>query len=83
MCVVCDGAANKVSGLHTANIASLSCLVHSLQLIIKDGVLSQPAIVQLLNCARSLAGHCHRSNMAFNTFRQIQSHLNLPEHALI
>ena len=83
VCVVRDNAANMVSGLCTANVASLPCLAHSLQLIIKDGVLSQPAVVQLLNCARSLVGHYHRSNVAFNTFRQIQSQLNLPEHVLI
>ena len=83
VCVVCDNAANMVSGLRTANVASLPCLAHSLQLIIKDGVLSQPAVVQLLNCARSLVGHYHRSNVAFNTFRQIQSQLNLLEHVLI
>ena len=82
VCVVRDNAANMVSGLRTANVASLPCLAHSLQLIIKDGVLSQPAVVQLLNCARSLVGHYHRSNVAFNTFRQIQSQLNLPEHVL-
>lgn len=72
-----------VSGLNIANVASLPCLAHSLQLIIKDGVLLQPAVVQLLNCARSLVGHYHRSNVAFNTFRQIQSQLNLPGHVLI
>ena len=47
VCVVRDNAANMVSGLRTANVASLPCLAHSLQLIIKDGVLSQPAVVQL------------------------------------
>ena len=83
VCVVRDNAANMVSGLRTANVASLPCLAHSLQLIIKDEALSQPAVVQLLNCARSLVGHYHRSNVVFNAFRQIQSQLNLPEHVLI
>ena len=83
VCVVRDNAANMVSGLNIANLTSLPCLAHSLQLIIKDGVLLQPAVVQLLSCARSLVGHYHRSNVAFNTFRQIQSQLNLPAHVLI
>ena len=83
VCVVRDNAANMVAGLNIANVASLPCLAHSLQLIIKDGVLLQPAVVQLLNCARSIVGHYHRSNVAFNTFRQIQSQLNLPAHRLI
>ena len=46
-------------------------------------MLLQPAVVQLLSCARLIIGHYHRSNMAFNTFRQIQSQLNLPAHRLI
>ena len=45
VCVVRDNAANMVSGLNIANVASLLCLAHSLQLIIKDGVLLQPAVV--------------------------------------
>ena len=65
------------------NITSLPCLVHALQLIIKDGVLLQQSVVQLLSCARSLVGHYHRSNVALNTFRQIQAQLNLQQHVLI
>ena len=83
VCVVRDNAANMVSGLNIANVKSLPCLAHSLQLIIKDGVLLQPSVMQLLSCARSIVGHYHRSNVAFNTFRQIQSQLNLPVHVLI
>ena len=71
MCVAHDNADNMMSGLHTANVTSLPCLARSIQLIIKDGVLSQPAVAQLLNCGRSLVGHYHCSNEAFNTFRQI------------
>ena len=67
VCIVHDNAANMVSGLNIANVASLPCLAHSLQLIIKDGVLLQPAVVQLLSCARSLVGHYQCSNVAFNT----------------
>ena len=83
VCVVQDNDANMVSGLNIVNLTSLPCLAHSFQLIIKDGVLLQPAVVQLLSCARSLVGHYHCSNVAFNTFRQIQSQLNLSAHVLI
>ena len=83
LCVVQDNVDNKASGLNIANLTSLPCLAHSLQLIIKNGVLSQTAVVQLLRCVRSLVGHYHCSHVAFNTFRQIQSQLNLPAHVLI
>ena len=78
VCILRDNAANMVSGLNIASIISLPCLAHTLQLIIKDGVLLQQSIVQLLSCARSLVGHCHCSNVALNTFRQISSTAQLP-----
>ena len=81
-CVLRDNASNMIAGMNIANVKTLSCLAHSLQLIIKDRVLMQPAVQQLLNTARSLVGHYH-SNVAFQTFRQIQSQLKLPEHVPI
>ena len=51
VCILRDNAANMVSGLNIANIISLPCLAHTLQLIIKDGVLLQQSVVQLLSCA--------------------------------
>ena len=57
-----DNASNMVSGLTIANITSLPCLAHSLQPIIKDGVLLQQSVVQLLSCARSLVSYYHHSN---------------------
>ena len=83
VCVLRDNAANMIAGMRVANIPSLPCLAHSLQLIIKDGVLFQPAVQQLLSCARSIVGHYHRSNVAFQTFQKIQLQLGLPEHCLI
>jgi len=82
-CILRNNVSNMVSGLNMANITSLLCLAHTLQLIIKDGVLIQPTVAQLLSCARSLVGHYHQSNVAFNTFRQIQAQLNLQQHVLI
>ena len=68
VCVLRDNAANMIAGMRVANIPSLPCLAHTLQLIIKDGVLLQPAVQQLLSCARSIVGHYHRSNVAFQNF---------------
>ena len=84
ICVLRDNA-SMIAGMNIANVKSLSYLAHSLQLIIKDGVLMQPAVQQLLNTAsrRSLVGHYHHSNVAFQTSYQIQSQLKLPEHMLI
>ena len=48
-----------IAGMNCANLKSLSNFAHSLQLNIKDGVLTQPAVQQLLSTARSLVGHYH------------------------
>ena len=83
VCVLRDNASNMVAAMNSANLKSLPCLAHSLQLIIKDGVLMQPAVQKLLTTARSLVGHYHRSNSSFQNFKKIQSQLNLPDHVLI
>ena len=64
-----------IAGMNCANLKSLLCFTHSLQLIIKDGVLTQTAVQQLLSTARSLVGHYHRSNPAFQTFAKFNLHL--------
>ena len=83
VCVLRDNASNMVAAMNSADLKSLPCLAHSLQLIIKDGVLMQPAVRQLLAIARALVGHYHRSNPSFQIFKKIQSQLNLPDHVLI
>ena len=83
VCVLRDNAGNMIAGMRVASIPSLPCLAHSLQLVIKDGVLLQPVVPQLLSCAWSIVGHYHRSNVAFQTFQQIQQQLGLPQHCLV
>lgn len=82
VCVVRDNAANMVAGMREAQLPSLPCLAHTLQLIIKDGIFQQTAVQQLLTLARSIVGFYNRSNTAFNTFQQIQEQLGLPKHSL-
>ena len=45
VCILRDNASNMLSGLNIANITSLPCLAHTLQLIIKNGVLLQQSVV--------------------------------------
>uniref|UniRef100_A0A1X7T747 DUF659 domain-containing protein n=1 Tax=Amphimedon queenslandica TaxID=400682 RepID=A0A1X7T747_AMPQE len=83
VCVVRDNAANMVAGMRVAQLPSLPCLAHTLQLIIKDGIFQQASVQQLLTSARSIVGFYNRSNTAFNTFQQIQNQLGLPQHILL
>ena len=50
VCVLQDSMVDMIAGMCMANILSLPCLTHSLQLLMKDGVLLQPVVQQLLSC---------------------------------
>ena len=65
--VVRDNAANFVTGLRGAGIPNIPCLAHTLQLVVKDGGLAQPAIVNLTAKAHQLVGHYKHSNVAFQS----------------
>ena len=82
VCVVRDNASNMVAGMRVAELPSLPCLAHTLQLIIMDGIFQQPSVQQLLTSARSIVGFYNRSNTAFHTLKQIQNQLGLPQHIL-
>ena len=43
------------------------CLAHTLQLLVKDGCLAQPAVVDLTTKARKLVGHYKHSNVALQS----------------
>ena len=61
VCAVRDNAANMIAGMRVAHIPSLPCLAHSLH------VFHQPAVQQLLSCARSIVGHYHHLILPFNS----------------
>ena len=82
-CIIRDNAANYVAGLRDADIPNFGCLAHTLQLVINDGVLVQRGVQELLGAARKLVGHYKHSNVSFQTLKQMQAQLGVPQHSLI
>ena len=62
--LVRDGAANMCVGGELAEIDSIHCTVHRLQLVIEDAILSKRAITDLLAKCRRLATHFNHSALA-------------------
>ena len=75
--VVRDNGNNFVAGLRDAGIPNIPCLAHTLQLVVKDGCLAQPAVVDLTAKARKLVGHYKHSNIALQSLLKIQEQLGL------
>ena len=69
--------------MRDAGIPNFGCLAHTLQLVINDGVLVQRGVQELLGAARKLVGHYKYSNVAFQTLKQMQAQLGVPQHSLI
>ena len=82
-CVIRDNAANYVAGLRDTDIPNFGCLAHTLQLIINDGVLVQRGVQELLRAARKLVGHYKHSTVSFQTLKQMQAQLGVPQHTLL
>ena len=80
--VVRDNGSNFVAGLRDAGIPNIPCLAHTLLLVVKDGCLAQPAVVDLTAKARKLVGRCKHSNIALQSLLKIQE-LGLSPERLI
>ena len=78
--VVRDNGSNFVAGLHEGNVPNIPCLVHTLQLVVKDDCLAQPCVSALTAMARKLVGHYKCSNIAWKTLQKIQEQLGCPQH---
>ena len=57
--VISDNASNMVKAMKEASLAHFGCFAHSLQLVVKDGLLSQRAITDIISICRSIVGHFH------------------------
>ena len=62
---------NFVAGFRNAGIPNLPCLAHTLQLVVKDGCLAQPAVVNLTAKACKLVGYYKHSYVALQSLLKI------------
>ena len=78
--VLRDCVSNFVAGFREAEILSSSCFAHTLQLVVKDGVLAQRGVETLLSVCRKIVGHFKHSNVSLHALSSVQAKLELPQH---
>ncbi|XP_065671967.1 zinc finger BED domain-containing protein 4-like [Hydra vulgaris] len=81
--VVRDNARNIVSAMEVGNFTNIPCLAHTLQLVVKDGCLSNERISLLTATCRRIVGHFKHSVKSYKLLRQSQEILGLPKHSII
>jgi len=52
--VVRDNAANMVEGIEKSELPAIGCTIHTLQLVIKDCILTQRTVIDMLATSRKL-----------------------------
>ena len=81
--VVRDNAANMVAGIEQCGLPSIGCAIHTLQLVIKDFILAQRSVSDMLARCRKIVGHYKYSHLAVERLQDIQRQLSLPNHKLM
>ena len=71
---------NFVAGLMDAEIPNVGCLAHTLQPMVKEGVLAQRGVEDLLSCCHRIARHFMHFNVAWHALNSIQEKLDLTMH---
>lgn len=77
--VLRDNASNMRKAFEDMQAASLGCFAHSLQLVVKEGLLSQRSVKDALAKARGIIGHFKHSPLATSRFEDIQRELGATE----
>uniref|UniRef100_A0A8C5LYW3 BED-type domain-containing protein n=1 Tax=Leptobrachium leishanense TaxID=445787 RepID=A0A8C5LYW3_9ANUR len=83
MLVLRDSGANMVKGMRLAEVSDLSCMAHTLQLVVNDSLSSQRALIDIIAMLKRCAGHFHHSILAKQRLKCIQEDLGLPKNNLI
>jgi len=74
--VMCDNAANMVKAFADAEIPSVGCTLHTLQLAIHDCILDQRALSDALAGCRRLVGFFKHSSAASHRLTELQKELH-------
>lgn len=73
-----DNAKNMEKAMRDANLPSLPCMAHSLQLAVVNGVMSQCSISDIIASGRRIIGHFKHSPLAYSPLQSIQKQLGQP-----
>jgi len=72
-----------VAGIEKSELPAIGCTIHTLQLVIKDCIMTQCTVIDMLARSRKIVGHFRHSHLAVERLNSIQKQLNLPEHRLV
>ena len=77
--VVRDNAANMVAGIEKTD--AIGCTIYTLQLVIKDCIMTQHAVINMLARRRRIVGHFKHSHLAL--WSVCTAFRSLPDHRLL
>jgi hypothetical protein len=72
-----------VNRFNNLKISHVPCFTHNIQLVLKDGLLSQRSVIVACSVARALVGHFKHLSSATDRLVAIQIELGLLQHRLI
>lgn len=76
--VLRDNAKNMVKAMNDAELPSLPCVAHTLQLAVNEGLLAQECVADAVSVGRKIVGHFKHSALAYSQLEDIQVQLNQP-----
>lgn len=81
--IVHDNAANMIKGISNTGYSSLSCFLHTLQLVIHDAIFEQRSMKDTIANCRRITSHFNHSPLAYSKLENLQKQYNLPQHKLV
>jgi hypothetical protein len=78
--VVTDNARNIVNAIkELQSLEHISCMVHTVQLVLHDGLLEQAAVKEVITISRKIIGHFSHSTKAAKMLLEAQTTYNIPK----
>lgn len=76
--VLRDNAKNMIKGMGEAELRSLPCVAHTLQLTVNEGLLAQKCVSDAVAIGRKIVGHFQHSPLAYSKLQDIQMDMHKP-----
>uniref|UniRef100_H2ZZF9 Uncharacterized protein n=1 Tax=Latimeria chalumnae TaxID=7897 RepID=H2ZZF9_LATCH len=78
-----DGGSNMVKVAADTKLPDAMCFLHSLHLVVKEGLLSQRAVSDIVSTSKRIVSHFKHLPIAKNRFKDIQAEIGLVQHFLL
>uniref|UniRef100_H3AUI6 BED-type domain-containing protein n=1 Tax=Latimeria chalumnae TaxID=7897 RepID=H3AUI6_LATCH len=75
-----NGGSNMVKVATDTKLPDATCFLHSLHLVVKEGLLSQRAVSDIVSTSKRIVSHFQHSPTAKNWFKDIQAEIGLVQH---